>query len=181
MLFRHTSSVDVAQLEEIRRQDARRSLERECRVLKRQFAALEKDHRVLRDEHDYQSQRLDSISMQSDKMYSIINKLIPLKETYQSDSGCCDAPSTTASFGDDAVTFSSLEFEVMQAETNSLINDRNALIQRNASLELQMKTVMNQFSSLLLDYEETRTKLLELKGAVASATSIEELGGWVQL
>ncbi len=44
-----------------------------------------------------------------------------------------------------------------------------------------MKTVMNQFSSLLLDYEEEHTKLLELKGAVASATSIEELGGWVQL
>ena len=40
-----------------------------------------------------------------------------------------------ASFGDDAVAFSSLEFEVMQAETNSLINDRNALIQRNASLD----------------------------------------------
>jgi len=173
MLFRQRNAIDAVQLEELRRQDARRALERECRVLRRQFAALEKDHQGLRAEHDFQSQRLDSMVVQSGALLTLINGLTV-------GDGGARVAEVAASYGS-VVTISSDELAAMQSEKKSLVEERALLLRRNIELELQVNTVMTQFGSLLTDYEEARAKLAELKAAVAAATSIEELGGWVQL
>ena len=159
------SAVDTAQMEELRRQDARRVLERECRTLRRQFATLEKEHRVLRAGHEFQCQRLDSMVVQSGALLTLINGL---------DHGV----------GGGLVkvdTDDSLARKRLEAENRTLVDDRALLLRRNAELELQIDTVMKQFGSLLADYEDVRGKFKELKGAVANASSLEELDGWEEL
>jgi hypothetical protein len=64
MLFRQRDVIDALQLEELRRQDARRAVDRECRVLRRQYSALDKEHRLLREELERQGGLLDSMTMQ---------------------------------------------------------------------------------------------------------------------
>ena len=164
MLFRQRNAIDAAQLEELRTQDARRALERECRSLRRQFASLDKDHKLLRAEHDFQSMRLDSMVVQSGALLTLINGLTPRS----------DVP-------DNAVTISACELEALKSEKQSMMDERVALMRKNMDLEIQLDNMMTQFGSLLTDYEGVSSKLDDLKSAVASATSIEELGGWVQL
>jgi hypothetical protein len=150
-------------MEELRRQDARKALERECRTLRRQFATLEKEHRVLRAGHEFQCQRLDSMVVQSGALLTLINGL---------DHGGGLARVET----DDSLARKRLE-----AENRTLVDDRALLLRRNAELELQIDTVMKQFGSLLSDYEDVRGKFKEFKGVVANASSLEELGGWEEL
>jgi glutamate-1-semialdehyde aminotransferase len=66
-------------------------------------------------------------------------------------------------------------------DKTDILQDRFRLLRKNADLELQISSMMAQFGSLFTDYEDVRTKLKELKSAVASASTIEELSGWVQL
>ena len=151
MLFRQRG-IDALQWEEMHRLDARRAYERECRVLKRQLAVLEKDHRALRDEHDVQCQRIDAVVNRSGEWLMSVGQ-----------------PAT------------SHELAAAQSEKQSLIDDRAVLLRRNAELELQVDATMTQFSRLLTDYDEMRGKFMGLKDAVASATSLQDLGEWVQL
>ena len=155
MLFRQWG-VDALQWEEMHRLDARRAYERECRVLKRQLAVVEKDHRALRDEHDFQCQRIDAVVNQLGDRLALMSVGQPVDAT-------------------------SLELAAAQSEKQSLIDDRAVLLRRNAELELQVDATMTQFSRLLTDYDEMRGKFMGLKDAVASATSLQDLGEWVQL
>ena len=59
MLFRQR--INAEQMEELRRQDARKALEKECRVLRRQFVALESEHRLLREDFELQCRRIDQL------------------------------------------------------------------------------------------------------------------------
>ena len=172
MHFRHQFlAIDAAQLEELRRQDARRAMERECRLLRRLFASLEKEHRSLRAEHDFQSQRLDSMVVQSGALLTLIRGL-----TFSTTAG-----SVAASYGD-VVTIPSEELAAIQSEKKSLTEERALLMRKNVDLELQLNAMVTQFGSLLTDYEGVRGKLADLKSAVASAASIEELGDrWVEI
>ncbi len=154
MFGRQRNIVDAVQLEELRRQDARRALERECRTLKKQFAGLEHKHQSMRAEQDYQSQRLDSMVVQSSALLTLINGLDHDKSSY-----------------DDS----------KMEDKNDILQDRFRLLRKNADLELQISSMMTQFGSLFTDYEDVRAKLKELKSAISSASTIEELSGWVQL
>jgi hypothetical protein len=65
MLFRNwRRGVDALQLDELHRQDARTAVDRECRALRRQCCALEKEHRLLREELERQGALLDSVTVQ---------------------------------------------------------------------------------------------------------------------
>jgi hypothetical protein len=154
MFARQRNVVDAAQLEELRRQDARRALERECRTLRKQFASLEQKHQSMRAEQDYQCQRLDSMVVQSGALLTLINSL-----------------------NRDYVRYDDNTAE----EKNDVLQDRFRLLRKNADLELQVSSMATQFVRLVTDYEDLRTKFDELKSAVASASTIEELSGWEQL
>ena len=165
MMFRHARNViDAAHLEELRRQDTCKALERECRVLRRQFSSLEKDTVVLQAEWALQSNRLDSVVMQSGVLLTLINGLT------------CDEQRMIK-----PVPESKGALAALCLENKSLVDDKMVLQRRNAELELEISIVVAQLGSLLADYEGVRSTLTELKSAVSSATSIEELGGWVQL
>jgi hypothetical protein len=181
MLFRQhpprSSAIETAQMEELRRQDARRALERECRTLRRQFAALEKEHSLLRVGHESQCKRLDSMVVQSGALLTLIDGMRrgggadqpgPLHRHSRHGEGAAEAQAD-------------LRVAVLEGEKRCLVDDRALLLRRNAELEAQIESVMTQFGSLLADYEDVRGKLDELKGALAKANSIEELGGWEQL
>ena len=163
MLFRSTArptAFNAAQLEELRRQEARKVLERECRTLRRQFAYLEKGQTALRADHELQCQRLDSLAMQSSALLTLITR--PVKaEGGASAMLPADPP------------------DAARAET--LTADRAVLLRRNAELEVQLETVSTQFMRLVADYEDVKGRLDDLRCAVASATTIEELGEWVSL
>ena len=182
-MFRSVHSptgIDTAHIEELRRQDARRAMERECRVLRREFRSLEKDHHSLKMEHEFHSQRLDSLVVQSGALLGMIGSLnMAAVEQQDADNVCKTTKGATSSapyFDEQVHKIASLE-----AENKTLIDDRTILLRRNSTLELQVSTVMAQFGSLLTDHEDVCTKLKELRSAVASATSIEELNEWVQL
>jgi hypothetical protein len=156
MMFRHSKTgVDMAQLEELRSQDARKALERECRTLRRQFSALEKEYSALRTGYEHQCQRLDSVVAKTEELTGLVNKA--------------------------GVGTNSFDTCTLKDENSRLTADRILLLRRNAELEIQIETVMAQFGSLLSDYEDVRGKLGELKSAINSANSIEELGGWETL
>ena len=162
MLFRSTArptAFNAAQLEELRRQEARKALERECNALRRQFAYLEKGYTTLRADHELHCQRLDSLTMQSSALLTLITR--PVK---------VEGP---------APSFNRLD--TAREEQSMLAVDRVALLRRNAELEMQLETVSTQFMRLVSDYEDVKGKLDDLKCAVASATTIEELGEWVSL
>jgi hypothetical protein len=172
------ATVGTAHLEELRRQQAHRALERECSTLRRNFSSLEKEHRVLRTEHEFQAQRLDSLVVQSGSLLALI--------------GCgldaIDEPSVDADDGSDrsgycarSDMYPSFAVTALQAENVELLSSSAGLLRRNADLELQNAALVAQFGHLLAEYEDVRAKHSGLKGAVAAATSIEELGGWVEL
>lgn len=166
MLFRRSCGlIDDVQLEELRRQDASRALEKECRQLRRKFAVLEKDNRQLRLEHDFQSRRIDSMDVQSRALLTLINSL-----SYQEGSAGLDTRLMKRSASEGYGT-----------GNKDLIDDRAAILRRNAELELQVSSVTTQLSGLVVEYEFVCSKLNELKSAVASATSVEELAGWEHL
>ena len=154
MFGRQRNTVDTAQLEELRRQDARRALERECRTLRKQFASLEQKHDLMRADQDYQCQRLDSMAAQSGALLTLINSLNRDNARHYDDN---------------------------TEDKNDILQDRFRLLRKNADLELQVSSMVTQFGSLLADYEDIRAKFDELKSAVASASTIEELSGWEQL
>ena len=167
MLFRSTArstALNSAQLEELRRQDARKALERECRALRRQFTLLDKHHSELRVDHELQCQRLDSLVLQSSALLTLITR--PVKAGASVERQCTPMPS-----------FNQNNTGLEEEQTI----ERAALLRRNAELELQLETVSTQFMRLVADYEDVRGKLEDLKCAVASATTIEELGEWVSL
>ena len=170
----HYPAIENVHVEELRSQDARRAMERECRTLRREFKSLEKDQRSLRMEHEFHSQRLDSMVVQSGALLTMISSLNMKDETcdYKATKSC----KASTYFDEKAQQLSSLE-----SENKTLAEDMTILLRRNADLELQVSTVMTQFGSMLMDYENASAKLKELKSAVASATSIEELNEWVQL
>jgi hypothetical protein len=166
MLFRRSCGlIDGVQLEELRRQDASRALEKECRQLRRKFAVLEKDNRQLRSEHDFQSRRVDYMDVQSRALLTLINSL-----SYQEGSAGLDKRLMKRSAS-----------EGYESGNEDLIDDRAAILLRNTELELQVSSITTQFSGLVTDYEYVCSKLHELKSAVASATSFEELADWERL
>jgi hypothetical protein len=168
MLFRQRNAIDASQLEELRRQDARRVLERECRFLRRQYSSLEKDHKLLRSEHDFQCMRLDSMVVQSGALLTLINGLTP-----------CYGNTIPAAY-EETVTMPASELATMKAEKQTLTEARALLMRKNMDLEFQLDGMMTQFGSLLTDYEGVRVRLTELTGAATSA--VEEPGDrWVQL
>jgi len=167
MLFRSTArptAFNAAQLEELRRQEARKALERECNALRRQFAYLEKGYTTLRADHELHCQRLDSLTMQSSALLTLITRPVKVEGSVERQ----HAPSFN-------------RFDTAREEQNMLAVDRAALLRRNAELEMQLETVSTQFMRLVSDYEDVKGKLDDLKCAVASATTIEELGEWVSL
>ena len=94
MLFRSTArstALNSAQLEELRRQDARKALERECRALRRQFTLLDKHHSELRVDHELQCQRLDSLVLQSSALLTLITR--PVKAGASVERQCTPMPS----------------------------------------------------------------------------------------
>jgi hypothetical protein len=166
MLFRRSCGlIDDVQLDELRRQDASRALEKECRQLRRKFAVLEKDNRQLRSEHEFQSRRIDAMDVQARALLTLINSL-----SYQEGSVSLDKRLMKRSAS-----------EGYESGNKDLIDDRAAILRRNAELELQVSSVTTQFGSLVTDYEYVCSKLNELKSAVSCATSFEELAGWEQL
>ena len=179
MMFRQNqhSAIQTAQLEELRREDSRRVLERECRTLRRQFTALEKEHRALRAGHEAQCQRLDSMVVQSGALLTLINHCGDGIEDL-------DRPHRRGGKREAVEGDKNQQIEALEAGNRRLIEDRALLLRRNAELELQVETVMKQFGSLLVDYEETRGKLDELKRSVAAATlagAADSGGGWERL
>jgi hypothetical protein len=198
MMFRQRSSpaIEAAQLEELRRQDARKALERECRTLRRQFTALEKEHRVLRAGQELQSQRLDSMVVQSGALLTLINGLGEAdgRAGGGGGGGCASKKGFACPYVAGAEEeeggsgfVSRQKLAVLEAENRALTDDRAHLLRRNAELELQVETVMTQFGSLLADYEDARRKLSEFKCASVSFSSAikeeGELGGgqWERL
>jgi len=169
MLFRSTArptAFNVAQLEELRRQEARKALERECHALRRQYACLEKGFTTLRADHQLHCQRLDSLTLQSSALLTLITR--PVK---------AEGSSVERQR---AASLSRID-TAQEEEQNMLAVDRAALLRRNAELETHLETVSTHFMHLMSDYEDVRGKLDDLKCAVASATTIEELGEWVSL
>jgi hypothetical protein len=138
MLFRQRNAIDAAQLEELRRQDARRALERECRLLRRLFTSLEKDHKSLRAEHDFQSMRLDSMVVQSGALLTLINGL---SSSGISDSRGGSARAVAASYGE-VVTIPSEELAAIQSEKQNLTEERARLLRKNMDLELQFTAAL---------------------------------------
>ena len=78
MMFRSAyphMPIETARMEEFRREDARKAMEKECRALRKEFRSLEKDHHSLRKEYEVHSQRLDAIVVQSGALLSMISGL----------------------------------------------------------------------------------------------------------
>ena len=117
-MFRFRSSVDGVQLEELRRLDARKMLETECRTLRRQFVALEKDNRKLLYEQDFQRQQLQVVVNEMD---AVVNLIGGMKSNGRR--MAVSSPDLT------------ILIEQMKAEKNTLLEDRTILLKRNAELE----------------------------------------------
>jgi hypothetical protein len=189
MLLRSSSArgtsalMRAAQLEELRHQEARRALERCCRILSRRFDSLESDHRALRGDHDAQRERVDSLAVRFDAVLAMVSALVkggPLGASVES-----DGSATESDDDDDAhCTHEAEEMLVVESLRNekaALEKERARLLRRNAELELQVSTVMAQFGRLVADYESVRATHDQLKAAVATASSVEELAEWVSI
>lgn len=171
----------AAQLEELRHQEARRALERCCRILSRRFDSLEGDHRTLRGDHDAQRERVDSLEVRFDAVLSMVSAVVKGGLVGAS----VDSDGSEPDDDDDAhCTHEAEEMLVLESLRNekaALEKERARLLRRNAELELQVSTVMAQFGRLVTDYESVRATHDQLKAAVATASSVEELAEWVSI
>ena len=194
----NTGTVRMAQLEEVRHQEARRALERDSRNLWRRFGPLERGQRTLRVDHDFQRERVDLLTTQLNAVLALVTADVrkgqsglPLPQADRSSSrvsGVAEAWATSApceatpecDAGPAHLAAAQLVI-ALRTEKECYEKECARLLRRNAELELQVSTVMTQFGRLVTDFESVCVAHDQLKAAVASASSVEDLVEWVSL